>query len=84
MKDKASSVIVELPHTNCTRGDHILHEQEYNTGHAVSAIPDEVRRKIWRQPGQPEIQQKPVVYLLLEGALERDTRVIGLPVPSAP
>ena len=38
MKDKASSVIVELPHTNCTRGDHILHEQEYNTGHAVSAI----------------------------------------------
>ena len=23
MKDKASSVIVELPHTNCTRGDHI-------------------------------------------------------------
>ena len=28
MKDKASSVIVELPHTNCTRGDHILHEQD--------------------------------------------------------
>ena len=26
MKDKASSVIVELPHTNCTRGDQILHE----------------------------------------------------------
>ena len=55
MKDKASSVIVELPHTNCTRGDHILHEQEYNTGHGVSAIPDEVRGEIRRQPCQPEV-----------------------------
>ena len=55
MKDKVSSVIVELPHTNCMRGDHILHEQEYDTGHGVSAIPDEVRRKIWRQPRQPEV-----------------------------
>ena len=55
MKDTASSVIVELPHTNCTRGDHILHEQEYNTGHGVSAIPDEVCGEIWRQPRQPEV-----------------------------
>ena len=55
MKDKASSVIVELPYTNCTRGDHILHEQEYNTGHGISAIPDEVRGEIRRQPGKPEV-----------------------------
>ena len=55
MKDKASSVKVGVVDNNLRRGGHILHEQEYNTGHAVSAIPDEVRRKIWRQPGQPEI-----------------------------
>ena len=72
MKDKASSVKVELPHNNLMRGGHILHEQEYNTRHGVSAIPDEVRRKIRREPCQPEIQQEPVVHLLLEGPLGRD------------
>ena len=80
MKDKASSVKVELPHTNCTRGGHILHEQEYNTGHGVSAIPDEVRREIWRQPRQSKIQQKPVVHLLLEGTLGRHSTISGLPL----
>ena len=84
MKDKVSSVIVEVADNNCTRGGHILHEQEYNTGHGISAIPDEVCREIRRQPGQPEIQQEPVVHLLLEGTLERDARVIGLPFPAAP
>ena len=42
MKDKASSVIVGVADNNLTRGGHILHEQEYNTGHGISAIPDEV------------------------------------------
>ena len=45
MKDKASSVKVGVADNNLTRGGHILHEQEYNTGHGVSAIPDEVREK---------------------------------------
>ena len=83
MKDKASSVIVELLHNNLTRGDHILHEKEYNTGHGVSAIPNAVRRKIWREPCQPEVQQEPVVHLLLEEAVGWHTGVIGLPVPAA-
>ena len=48
MKDRASSVKVGAVDNNLTRGGHILHEQEYNTGHGVSAIPNEVRRKIWR------------------------------------
>ena len=65
----ASSVIVEVANNNETRGDHILHEKQYNTRHGVSAIPDEVCRKIRRQPGQPKVQQKPVVYLLLESPL---------------
>ena len=69
MKDKVSSVIVEVADNNCTRGGHILHEQEYNTGHGIPAIPDEICRKIWRQPGQPEVQQEPVVHLLLESTL---------------
>ena len=80
MKDTASSVIVEVADNNVTRGGHILHEQEYNTGHGVSAIPDEIRREIRRQPGQPEVQQEPVVYLLLEGPLERNSAVPELPV----
>ena len=84
MKDKASSVKVELPHTNCTRGGHILHEQEYNTGQGISAIPDEVRGETRRQASQPEVQQEPLVHLLLEGALGLHTGVIGLPVPAAP
>ena len=55
MKDTASSVKVGVADNNLTRGDHILHEQEYNTGHGVSAIPNEVRGEIRRQPGQPEV-----------------------------
>ena len=35
-------------HTNFTKGDHIPHEQEYNTRHGVSAIADEVCREIRR------------------------------------
>ena len=69
---------------NCTRGGHILHEQEYNTGHGISAIPDKVYGEIRRQPGQPKIQQEPVVYLLLERPLGRDGGVPGLPVSAAP
>ena len=42
----------------------ILHE-EYNPGHAVSSIPNAVRREKWREPSQQEVQQKPIVYLLL-------------------
>ena len=55
MKDKASSVKVGVADNNLTRGGHILHEQEYNTGHGISAIPDEVRGEIRRQPGKPEV-----------------------------
>ena len=84
MKDKASSVIVGVADNNTTKGGHILHEQEYNTGHGVSAIHDEVRGEIRRQPCKPEVQQEPVVYLLLEETLGRDTGVISLPVPAAP
>ena len=55
MKEMASSDKVEVADNNVTRGGHILHEQEYNTGHGVSAIPDEVCGEIRRQPGQPEV-----------------------------
>ena len=83
MKDTASSVKVELRHNNLTRGGHILHEQEYNTGHGISAIPDEVCGEIRRQPGQPKVQQEPVVHLLLESPLGWNGAVPVLPVPAA-
>ena len=84
MKDRASSVIVELPHNNLTKGGHILHEQKYNTGHGVSAIPDEVCGKIRRQPCRPKVQQKPVVHLLLESPVGWHCGILGLSVKKAP
>ena len=83
MKDKTSSVIVGVGDNNVTRGGHILHEQEYNTGDGIQAIPDEVRGEIRGQPGRPEVQQEPVVHLLLEIPLGWDGAVSGLPVPAA-
>ena len=47
-RDRVSYAKVELPHNNFTKGDHIPHEQEYNTRHGVSAISDEVCREIRR------------------------------------
>ena len=64
-----SWVIVKLPHQTSPKGDHIPHEQKYNTRHGLSAIPNEVHREIRRQPRQPEVQQEPVVHLFLEAAL---------------
>ena len=79
----ASCVKVESPHSDFLKGDHIPHEQYYNTRHGIPAIPNEVRRKIWRQPCQPEVQQEPVVYLLLE-ATQGWRCGIGLPDQTAP
>ena len=83
MKDKVSSVKVELPHNNLTKEGHILHEQEYNTGHGVSVIFDEICRETRCQPCQPKVQQKLVVYLLLESPVERKRRISGLSVPAS-
>ena len=47
-RDRVSYAKVELLHNNFTNGDHIPHEQEYNTRHGVSAIADEVCREIRR------------------------------------
>ena len=84
MKDKALSVKVELPRNNWTKGDHILHEQEYNTGHGVQAILNEIRGEIRREPSKSKVQQKPVIYLLLAGPLGWQCGVPGLPVPTSP
>ena len=81
MKEMASSVKIEVA-DNLTRGNHILHEQEYHTRHGISAIFHEICRKIRRQPCYPEIQQEPVVYLLLEGALGWNGTISVLSVPS--
>ena len=80
----ASSDKVELPHNNLMRGGHILHEQAYNTRHGVSAIPDEIRGELRGQPRQPEVQQEPVVHLLLEEPLGWNSSLFSLPIPAAP
>ncbi len=61
------------------RGNHILHKQAYNTEYDVSAIPDEICGEIRRQPYLLEIQQEPVVPLLLEDPLEQNSDVLSLP-----
>ena len=82
-KDGAKSVKVELSHLTQPRGGHILHEKEYNTGHGVQAIPNEICGKIRRQPSQPEVQQEPVLYLFLAGSLGRECGVSGLSVQAS-
>ena len=48
-KEMIGSHMLKLSyHTNFTEGDHISHEQEYNTRDGVSAIADEVCREIRR------------------------------------
>ena len=79
-----SWVIVKLPHQTSPKGDHIPHEQKYNTRHGLSAIPNEVHREIRRQPRQPEVQQEPVVHLFLEAALGRKCGVPCLPAQTPP
>ena len=83
MKDRASRGKVELLLTNLLKGGHILHDQ-YNTRHAVPAIPDEIRGEIRREPSKSKIQQKPVIYLLLAGPLGWQCGAPGLPVPTSP
>ena len=61
MKDKASSVIVEVASNNRTRGGQIPYEQEYNTGHGISAILI-MHREIRREPCQPKVRREPVIY----------------------
>ena len=79
-KYEAKTVKVKLLHLTQPRGGHILHEQEHNTGHGIQAIHNEICREIWRQPSKPEIQQKPLVYLLLESAKGRKRGDSGLPL----
>ena len=80
MKDRASSVKVGVAGNNSTRGGHILHEQKYNTGPGIPAIPDEICRKVRREPCQPEVQQESVVHLLLEEPMGWDGAVPRLPL----
>ena len=44
------------------------HEQ-YNTRCAIPLLHNAICRKIWRSKGKQEVQQEPVVHLLLEAAL---------------
>ena len=79
----AISVIVKATTPNLPERSHTLHEQQYNTGHEVSAIPNEVRREVWSKPGQPQIQQRTLVYLLLAQALGWDGGIPWLSVQKA-
>ena len=50
MKDRASSVKVELPHTNLTSGGHILHEQMTYPGQRIQVDVKVVPRRCIADP----------------------------------
>lgn len=79
MRDRVSCGKVKLSHQLIPEGDHIPHEQEYNTRYGLSAILYEVCREIRREPCQLKVQQEPAVYLFLEAALERECSFPRLP-----
>ena len=57
MRDMVSCDKAELPHQLIRKRDHIPHGQEKNTGHGISAIPDEERGELRlrvRQPVYPD------------------------------
>ena len=41
MRDRNSCAKIELTNNDLVKGEHIPHEQEYNTRHGLQAIPDE-------------------------------------------
>lgn len=57
------------------------HEQ-YNTGHEIPPVSAHLCPEVRRKPGQPEVQQEPVLHLLLACPLRRFPAIPGLPVPT--
>ena len=82
MKDKARRGIVGVEDNNIPKGGHILHGQ-YNTRHAVSAIPNEICGKIRRQPSQSKVQQKPEEEIKLIRDMRWRNPTLGLILPEA-
>lgn len=80
---KNASDRANLSKKRLSGGGRILHEQEYNTGHGIPAVPDEIGGEIWRQPCRPEVQQEPILYLFPAGPPEWERRISGLPVAAS-
>ena len=72
MRDMVSCDKAELPHQLIRKRDHIPHGQEKNTGHGLSAIPDEehgeLRLRV-RQPVYPD-------YFTFRAAFSWSTRSV--------
>ena len=72
MRDMVSCDKAELPHQLIRKRDHIPHGQENNTGHGISAIPDEERGELRlrvRQPVYPD-------YFTFRAAFSWSTRSV--------
>ena len=69
MQGKLQSGIVELLHK--TSGKELTLRGNYNTGHEVQAIPNEVYGHLRSKQGQPEIQQSQILYILLAESMGR-------------
>ena len=72
MRDMVSCDKAELPHQLIRKRDHIPHGQEKNSGHGLSAIPDEEHGKLRlrvRQPVYPD-------YFTFRAAFSWSTRSV--------
>ena len=72
MRDMVSCDKAELPHQLIRKRDHIPHGQEKNTGHGLSAIPDEEHGELrlrGRQPVYPD-------YFTFRAAFSWSTRSV--------
>ena len=80
MRLERPSGIVELRHQ--LRKELKPHEQ-YNTGHEIPPFSAHLRAEVRCKLCQPEVQQKPVLHLLLACPLRRFPAIPGLPVPTS-
>ena len=71
-------------HTTFAERKCLIFHEQYNTRHEVSAIPDEVRRKIRSKPSRPEIQQGAFLHLFLESPVGRHSGIALLSKQTPP
>ena len=80
MRPERPSGIVELRQQ--LRKELKPHEQ-YNTGHEIPPVSAHLRAEVRCKSCQPEVQQKPVLHLLLACPLRRFPAITGMPVPTS-
>ena len=75
------SVIVEMRKQQTERS--LKPHEQYNTRCAIPLLHNAICRKIWRSKGKQEVQQEPVIHLLLEETVWWKHGIASVPVKTA-